>query len=99
MRDRVLNGEINEGDCEDERAYQFLRLLKRQSRVSWNNDSGVTKERWSKVVKDSKKRSASLIFSKRTYSVYKCALGLEKMTLILVMFYRIVIKNRYYLKR
>jgi len=100
MRNKILDGTINENECDDERIYQFLKLLKRQQREEWNiNENEITKEKWIKVVKQSKKRSASSIFSRRTYSVYKCALGSEKMTRILVMFYNIVIKNRYYLKR
>ena len=46
MRDRVLNGEIEERDCDDTRVFKFLKSLKRQRNTSLNNrESGVTKER------------------------------------------------------
>ena len=78
MRDRVLNGEIEERDCDDTRVFKFLKSLKRQRNTSLNNrESGVTKERWMKIIKQSKKRSTSSIFFKRTYLVYKCALESE----------------------
>ena len=51
------------------------------------------------MVKKSKRSSASSIFSRRTYTVYKYALGLERMTDILVMFYNILLKKGYYPKR
>ena len=100
IRNRVLNGEIEEHECDDRRVFEFLKLLKKQSNdTSINIQSKITLEKWNNVVKQSKKRSASSIFSRRTYAVYKCALGSEKMTQILVKFYQIVMRNRYYLKR
>jgi len=53
---------------------------------------------WERVVKKSKKRSASSIFSKRTYVVYKCALESEQMMDILVAYYNIIIAKGYYPK-
>ena len=38
----------------------------------------IKTEEWIKVVKQAKRRSASPMFSKRNYSVYKCALENEK---------------------
>ena len=55
--------------------HKFLKLLKTQRRRNRSRgEEGVTVESWRKVVKQSKKRSVSSIFSKRTYSIYKYAL-------------------------
>ena len=54
---------------------------------------------WSKVVKKSKRKSSSSVFSKKTYSVYKCALDSDKMINILVRFYNTILRKGYYLKR
>jgi len=100
VRDKVLKGELEEQECDDARVFEFLKLLKQQNNTERQSiELKVTMENWTKTVKQSKKRSASSIFSKRTYAVYKCALGSEQMSRILVKFYQIVIKNRYYLKR
>ena len=50
------------------------------------------------MVKNSKKNSASSIFSQRTYAVYKCALDSDRMTAVLVIFYNILLKNEYFPK-
>ena len=50
-------------------------------------------------MKQSKRRSVSYIFSRRTYAVYKCALGSERMINILVTYYNLIIKNEYFPKR
>ena len=63
------------------------------------NPIKITIDDWTKVVKQSKRRSASSIFSRRTYAVYKCALGSERMTNILVTYYNLIIKNGYFPKR
>ena len=54
---------------------------------------------WIKVVKQSKKQSASSIFSSRTCAVCKCALGSELMTNILVMCCDIIVKVGFSPKR
>ena len=50
------------------------------------------------MVKNSKKNSASSVFSQRTYAVYKCALDSDRMMAILVRFYNILLKNEYFPK-
>ena len=54
---------------------------------------------WIKVVKKSKRCSASSIFSKRTHAACKCALDSERMTEVLVRFYNTLLKNGYFLQR
>ena len=52
-----------------------------------------------KAVKQAKKQSVSSVFSKRTYSVYKCALDSPRMTFVLVALLNIFIQRCYYPKR
>ena len=99
IRDKILDGRLRKQDCDDERVYEFLKLLKVPVGQRTRRIREITEEDWVKVVKWSKKRSLSSIFSKRTYAVYKCALGVERMTYILVTFYNVLIKNGYYPKR
>ena len=60
--------------------------------------AALTEEEWISTVTKSKRRSASSVFSKRTYSVYKCALSSHKMIIILVTFYNAVLKKGYCLQ-
>ena len=50
-------------------------------------------------MKISKRSSASSIFSKRTYAVYKYALDSKRMTNVLIRFYNLLLRNGYFLKR
>ena len=60
IRDKILNRILQRDECDDERVYRFLKLLQRddereyclQQREIYNYD-------WIKVVKNSKKNSAS----------------------------------------
>jgi len=98
VRDKILQGEIEVEACDYEDVHDFLKLLKNQNAVNkqWEE---ISISEWERVVKNSKRKSASSIFSNRTYSVYKCALDSEKLTRILVLLYNTVISKGYYLKR
>ena len=98
-RNKILEGKLRRDDCDNEQVYQFLKLLKVPERQRCQCNKVITEENQIKVVKQSKKRSASSIFSKRTYAVYKCALSVKRMTYILVAYYNILIQNGYYPKR
>jgi hypothetical protein len=100
IRNKIINGTLERSECDDERVYKFLKLLKRSSSKQYNqNQREINIQDWIRVVKSSKRKSASSIFSKRTYAVYKCALGSDRMTSILVRFYNILVKNEYVLQR
>ena len=43
--------------------------------------------------KKGKKYSVSLIYSKKTYLLCKCALACDRMTIVLVTYYNIIIKQ------
>lgn len=91
--DKILDGRLNKDECDDERAHEFLQLLKMPNRRLSRKLLSI--EEWEKVVKKSKKQSASSMFSKRTHAVCKCALGSERMTQILVSYSNMIIANRY----
>ena len=59
----------------------------------------IIAEEWFRVVKKAKRKSASSIFSKWTYTVCKCVLESDRMTSILVRFYNTIVKKGYYPKR
>ena len=56
-------------------------------------------EEWQQAVKRAKKRSASSIYSKRSHAIYKCALNSLRLTLVLIRYLNIIIKNQYYPER
>ena len=58
----------------------------------------MTEDKWIKVVKLAKKRSASSIFSSYNYSICKCTIGSTKIIKILTIYYNLVIKTCYFLK-
>ena len=100
IRDKILNGTLRRDECDDERVYQLLKLLHQNGKDHYNrNQKIITGNDWVKVVKKSKRRSASSIFSRRTYAVYKCALDSERMMDIFVRYYNLLVKNGYYPKR
>jgi len=100
VRDRILKGDLTREECDHENIFEFLKLLKQTSRIRRNrNNDEITAEQWIKVVKQSKRKSASSIFSRRNYAVYKCALTSERMTKVLVTYYNIILKHTYYPKR
>jgi len=101
IRDKILNGALKSEECDNEDVYQFMKLLKKPGgHVRGSNKmEELSVAEWSKVMKKSKHKSLSSVFSKRTYSVYKCALDSDKMTNILVRFYNTVLRKGYYLKR
>ena len=92
IRDKILKGKLKRVSCDNDDVFEFLTLLKKLGGYEQNSNGmdDITDEEWIRVVKKAKKKSASLIFSKRTYSVYKCALESSIMTRILVKFYNIV---------
>ena len=71
----------------------FLKLLKVPARrLRQQRRVEITTEKWKKIVMQSKKRSTSSMFSKRTYATYKCALGSDRMPEVLTMFYNLIKK-------
>jgi len=100
VRNKILNGELELEDCDDSDVHGFLSLLKREARGNQPIESvEISETEWEQVVRKSKRKSASSIFSNCTYSVYKYTLDSNVMTKILVKFYSTLIKNGFYLKQ
>ena len=98
VRDKILEGRLRKEECDDERVFEFMKLLKVPIGFRQHHKEILIAD-WEKVVKRSKKQSASSIFSKRIYANYKCALGCKRMTKILVTYYNILIEKGYYPRR
>ena len=75
--------------------YEFLMLLQRNNGISYPTKiyEPITKDEWMMVVKKVKRKSTSSIFTKRNYSLYKCAIGSERLTSILIKFYNAIIQS------
>ena len=100
VRDRIINGELEIQECDYKEVYQFLTLLRRErNSIRQEHQEELSEAEWIKVVTKAKRKSASSIFSNRTYSTYKCALESEEMNKILVIFYNTIIKHQIYPKR
>ena len=100
MRNKILQGDLKWDEYNDNKVYKFLSILKRQNQTNITYQySQITKEEWISVVKKSKKKSLSSIFSKRNYSIYKCTIDNERFTNLLLQYYNTIIKLGYYPKR
>ena len=99
VRDAMLKGEIEEDECDHKEVHQFLKLLAKPVESIQPNNGEISVLEWERVVKKSKRKSASSVFSGRTCSVHKCALESEVMTELLVQFYNILLRNGMCLKR
>ena len=77
----------------------FLKLLKKPQNIINSCLNQISEEMLVAAVKKSKKQSASSIFSGRIYAVYKCAILHERMLIILLLFYNMILKQRYYPNR
>jgi len=100
IRDKVLKGELQKSECDYEEVYEFLRLLKKDLYESnFRTNEEISENEWKKVVNKAKRKSASSVFSNRTYSIYKCALDSDEMTKILIKFCNTVMQQEIYPKR
>ena len=100
VREKILSGRLVEQECDNNNAYEFLRWLAVPNQRRNNTEfKPKSEECCIREVKRSKTRSASSIFSKRTYVVYKCTLQSSRMTTILVTFYNTLFKQACYSER
>ena len=91
VRDKMLGRESNVEDCDEENVSRFLCLLKGILATQSGNRNEVIEEEFTTVVKKSKRRSTSSMFSKRDYSVHNCATCCEQMVKVLARFYDVLI--------
>ena len=74
--DRMLKGQLRREECDNEKVCGFLKLLKKPTEDRRDQEEKIATEKyWIKVAKQSKKQSASSMFSSRKNSVCKRALG------------------------
>ena len=57
----------------------------------------ISSNEWERVVRKAKRTSALSVFSNRMYSLNKCALEVEEITKIYIMFCNTTIKYRIYI--
>jgi len=99
VRNKIFCRELTIDECDHEDIHSFLKLLAIPNNIGIDERrEEITIDEWERVVKKSKQKSASSVFSNRIYSIYKCALDSEQMTRILVRFYNTLIRKRLYLK-
>ena len=96
----MLAGTLAAEECTDSNVHEFLKMLKCE------NDNQRSKpyvpikiEEWRTVVMQSKVRSCSSVFSKRTHAACKCAFHRTKLTKLMVDLYNAMIREEYYVKR
>ena len=99
IRDKVVNGNIRKNECDSKEMYEFLKILRKPNEGLEKRPDKISEGMFVKAVKASKKQSASSIFSRRTYAVYKCAILHKKMLAILLLFYNMILAQRYCLNR
>ena len=99
IRDKILQGRLVEEDCDNREVFEFLQLLKNPLQCAKPSFEPITAEDWIREVKRAKKKSTSSIFSKRTYSVYKCAILSVRMTAVLIWFYNTLFQTNYFPRR
>ena len=58
----MLKGELNREDCDEEKVYEFLRLLKRPKRLIPDDNDCMQNAEWRIVVKTQKRAALLLSF-------------------------------------
>ena len=99
IRVKISSGELNREDYDDKKLHGFLYMLKRRPATKVNNMKELAEEDFRTLSKQSKRRSASSIFSKRDYSVCKCAMCCERTVKVLLRFYNVMIKHNHFPSR
>jgi len=99
IRDKILTGNLQWNECDNKDVYVFLKLLKKPQNIINSYPNQISEEMLVTAVKKSKKQSTSSIFSGCTYAVYKYAILHERMLIILLLFYNMILKQRYCLNR
>ena len=101
IRDKILKGTITKDEVNDKDVYDFLRLLALPNgqEITTKKFDPITLEDWKYVVKKSKRKSVSSVFSRRTYVVYKLVNDNDEFLEVLLLFYNLALKKGIILKR
>ena len=99
IRDKVLGGILKREEVENSDVYEFLELLTSEYKdsISTKVFTPIIVEDWQKVVKRTKRKSVSSVFS--TYVVYKLVADNEEFIEALIMFYNFIIEKGIVLDR
>ena len=95
MRDKILDRNLNRSNCDNKDVFVFLKLLQKPRGIMNSCPNYISEEMFVSAIKWLKKQSVSSIFSFRVYAVYKCAILHDRMRMILLLFYDIILKQRY----
>ena len=74
IKDRALAGTLRGNECGNPDLCEFLKSLKKPQSIANRCPDQTNEEMFAKAVKQSKKRSMSLIFSVRTHAVCEYAM-------------------------
>ena len=100
MQDKIINSELSESDCDSKDVLNFLKLLKISDQLEKPpNFRLITLEEQKFVVAKAKKRSTLSIFLYRNYAMYECMVRSERMNLILIQYYNLIIRQCYFPSR
>ena len=99
VSDKILSGELNIEYYDEKSVHECLSLLKKRTATQIDDTQKLTEEEFKTVVKQSKRRSTSSMFSKKYCSVCKCAMNCERMVKVLVRFYNIITKHNQFPSR
>ena len=101
VRDKILEGTLTKDDVQHNDVHDFLKLLitHKGRKINTREFEPITIEDWKAVVKRSKRKSMSSVFSRRTYVVYKLVNDNDEFLEVLLMFYNLVLQKGIVLKR
>ena len=99
MRNKIIKGNLNHSNCDDEDMLRFLKLLKKPRGIMNSYPDFISEKIFVTPVKQLKKQSVSSIFSRHMYAVHKCAILYDRIRMILILFYNTILKQRYCPKR
>ena len=93
IRDKVVEGKLTRNEVQNDDVYEFLKLLtpNNRNKIQTSKFDLVTLDEWRSIVKRSKKKSVSSVFSKRTYVIYKLINSNDDFLEVLIQFYNLAL--------
>ena len=76
-----------------------MKLIAKNDDKKKSKFTPITYDEWEKIVKKSKRRRSSSIFSNRTHAACKCALSSRTMTELLIKFYNVIMEKGLFVER
>ena len=91
-RNKILDGELEREECDEEDSCEFLIMLKRKNNAQIYNNNEIDEQEWRRVAKKAKNSSTSSAHSKRDYAVCKCTLFCDRIVEVLEKFYNLILR-------